>query len=486
MLLALAILPLTISNDSLWLDEGDTAMYALEPTFHSWCERLLHDGQADCQMPLAMLAAWVGAKTFGSQEWQLRAVNLLWGALAVLALYRVGRRLQMPWLPLLLAIQPYFWFYQNEARPYALQIAGGAWLLVALVEFIQARGDGTAWAWGLSASAVFLFAATMLAPVPVILTGFVGTWLAWRHGWRVERRAWLILAGGFLACVPLAVYYAGTLLRGAKGMQIWSVDLKFFAYVIYELAGMGGLGLSGAEIRGIARSPHVLPELAGHWPQLMLPLTLGALLAVIFYSGLRLGARNERRSLGLGILLVSVLTMAVLAIASLVLQKAFWARHYAPVFPFFVALLGMAFAGIGQTGRMGWRLLLVAVCGLFLWSALRFRFDPSLHKEDYRTAAAYVRPLVVQGKNVWWLAGDYSANYYGLKTTLTQPESGKVFVPFHLPGDVPSLPLPDVVMLAKPDVHDPDGVARKIMDAHQYGLAFRCQGFTAWTNPAAH
>ena len=108
-----------------------------------------------------------------------------------------------------------------------------------------------------------------------------------------------------------------------------------------------------------------------------------------------------------------------------------------------------------------------------------------MHKEDCRTVAAYVRPLVVLGKNVWWLAGDYSANYYGLKTTLTQPESGKVFVPFHLPGDVPTLPLPDVVMLAKPDVHDPDGVARKIMDAHQYGLAFRCQGFTAWTNPAA-
>jgi uncharacterized membrane protein len=81
------------------------------------------------------------------QEWQLRAVNLLWGALAVVGMYRVGQRLKIPWLPLLLASQPYFWFYMNEARPYALQLACGTGLLVALVEFYFARAVGTAWAY---------------------------------------------------------------------------------------------------------------------------------------------------------------------------------------------------------------------------------------------------------------------------------------------------------------------------------------------------
>ncbi len=72
----------------------------------------------------------------------MRAGNLLWGALALGAMYRVGRRLKLPWLPLLLAIQPYFWFYMNEARPYALEIACGSWLLAALVEFHNRRVSG--------------------------------------------------------------------------------------------------------------------------------------------------------------------------------------------------------------------------------------------------------------------------------------------------------------------------------------------------------
>src|SRR5215471_242455 len=149
LLLALAILPLAVTNDSLWLDEGDTAMYALEPTFHSWCDRLLHDGQADCQMPLSMFCAWAVGKVVGTSEWQLRAVNIFWGALALVAMSRVGRRLQMPWLPLLLAVQPFFWFYLNEARPFALQLGCGAWLLAALVDFVYSRAGGTSWAWQL-------------------------------------------------------------------------------------------------------------------------------------------------------------------------------------------------------------------------------------------------------------------------------------------------------------------------------------------------
>ncbi len=78
LLLALALLPLMISNDSLWLDEGDTAMYVLQPDFPSWCQRLSHDDQADCQMPLAMWTSWAAGKILGTQEWQLRAVNLFW------------------------------------------------------------------------------------------------------------------------------------------------------------------------------------------------------------------------------------------------------------------------------------------------------------------------------------------------------------------------------------------------------------------------
>jgi hypothetical protein len=487
---ALLLLPFMVTNDSLWLDEGDTARYVMQPDFHSWWDCLRHDDQADCQMPLALLYSWVAGKLWGTQEWQLRAVNLLWGVLAVAGMYRAGRRLQMPWLPLLLAIQPYFWFYTNEARPYALQLAGGAWLLVALVEFYFARAAGTAWAWLLAGAGFFLFCATLLAPLPVAATVLAGGFIAWRQGWKPERRAVMILLGSLVAWVPVGIYYLSTLLRGAKGAQVWHVDMKFFAYVIYELTGLGGIGLSDEDIRDLARSPHLLHDLSAHAPQLLLPVLVLGLLAAIFFPGWRGRSAAPVYGLpGLGIFLVLGLTAGVFFTGSLILQKAFWARHFAPVFPFYVTLLGLAFTGVWKMGGAWRRGLPLALCGLLILSALNFRFAPSLRKEDYRSAAAFVRPSVAANKTVWWLAGGYAATYYGLACIEPHPEPGKVFVAFryasHGGGDLRDLPLPDLVVYSKPYIHDSGGIVQGIMQRNHYEEVAHFKSFTIWTNAAA-
>ena len=496
LLAALCLLPLMVDCDSLSLDEGDTAMYALQPNFQEFCHRLWIDRQADCQMPLSMLAAWVSSEVLGTKEdwevraahpdgeWQLRAVNLVWGAAALLALARIGRRLKIPWLPLLLAIQPYFWYYLNEARPYALELAGGAWVLVALVEFISDRAAGTRWAWGLAVAGFLLFCATMLAPLPVGATIFAGAVIAWRSGWRPERRAVNILLGGLAACVPLAGYYVLTLLHGAQGAQVWHVDLKFVAYVFYELTGMGGIGLSYAEIREIARSPQLAHELILRLPQLLLPALLGALLVVTAFLGLRRLATTGLRPVFWGLLLMLALTAGVFVAGSLVLQKAFWARHYAPVFPFYVTLLGLAISGLWSGARSWRRWLPVAVCGLLLWSALNIRFAPSLRKEDYRSAVLYGKQALNEGKNVWWLASGYPAIFYYLAVSPYYPESGKAFGTTTSQVNLRTLPLPDIIIVNKPDLHDPAGVVQKIIAENPYGVAARYQGFVIWTNAA--
>ncbi len=494
LLAALCLLPLMVDSDSLSLDEGDTAMYALQPDFHDFCHRLWIDQQADCQMPLAMLSAWLSGEVLGTKaewevraanpagEWQLRAVNLIWGAAALLALSRIGRHLKMPWLPLLLAIQPYFWFYLNEARPYALELGCGAWVLVALVEFILAGAAGTTWAWVLSIAGVLTFASTMLAPLPVGATILAGAFLAWRQGWRPERAAVKILLGGLVACVPLAVYYAITLHHGSKGAQVWHVDAKFVAYVFYELAGMGGIGLSYADIRELARSPQLAHELVIRLPQFILPAVLGALLAVVGYFGLRRCLQSGSRSVLLGVALALAVTAGVFVTGSLAIQKAFWARHYAPVFPFYVTILGLAIAGLWSGTRPGLRWLTVPVAGLLLWSSLNFRFAPALQNEDYRSAVHYGQQALNEGKNVWWLASAYPAIFYGTGVCYFHPESGKLFLAFRSLDDIPTLPLPEVIVLNKPDLHDPAGTVQKIIAEKNYGVAARYQAFTVWTN----
>lgn len=481
LLAGLLLLPFMLTNDSIWIDEGNTAMYAMRPDFHSWWQHLRQDVQADCQMPLSMFFAMVSGRLLGTAEWQMRVINLLWGALALIGMYRVGRRVQMPWLPLLLAIQPYFWFYTNEARPYALQIACGTWLLAAFVEFIFAKAAGQTWAWLLAASVFFLFLTTMLAPVTVAAVVSAGAVIAALNRWKPERKALFILLAGAVANLPAAIYYLTTLLRGAKGAELWHVDLKFFGYVLYEFTGMTGLGLPTEEIRVLARSPHIVAALAAHWWAFALPVFGFVLLLAVILFGL---PRPPRAPAGMksGLLIVLGLTAAVFVAGSLILQKAFWARHFAPVFPFYVVLLGMAVAGAAGSSRRIIRALPFLLCGLLLYSDLNLRFAPAWRKENYRAAAQFARQSLAENKSVWWLASRDCATYYHLQTAQTLPEPGKAFAPLAGFGRVDGLPLPDVIIYSKPDINDPNMVVQNIITRNHYGKAAALKSFIIWTN----
>ena len=118
------------SAQSLWIDEAQTWHYASAPTVGALFSELNTTHTSEGLMPLGMLVPWAGIRIFGEGEWQLRALNILWAAVAVGAFLVLGRRWRVPWAPLFMAVQPFLWYYADEARPYALQIAASAWLLV--------------------------------------------------------------------------------------------------------------------------------------------------------------------------------------------------------------------------------------------------------------------------------------------------------------------------------------------------------------------
>jgi hypothetical protein len=482
LLAGLLLLPFMLTNDSIWLDEGDTAMYAMQPDFHSWREHLRQSLDSNCLMPLPMFFAWIGGRMLGTQEWQMRAVNLLWGVFAVAGMFRAGRRLQLPWLPLLLASQPYFWFYMNEARPYAVQIACGAWLLAAFVEFHTRKASGESWAWLLATAAFFLFLSTMLAPLPVAAAVIACGVAAVRERWKPSRKAVFILLGGAAANIPTAIYYYFALLRGAHGAKLWHVDLKFFGFVLYELTGMTGLGLPTEEIRVLARSPHFLSVLAAHWFQFALPALGFVLVLAVMILGLRRRPSGVPSGMSAGLVLVLGMTALVFIAGSLALQKAFWARHFAPVFPFYVTLLGLAFAGMKDSRKPAAAWIPFLLCGLLALSALNLRLTPVWRKEDYRSAAQFARRALAENKSVWWVAGGYCATYYHLECAVSHPEPGKAFRP--TTDEVKSLQPPDVIIYSsKPDIHDPDSAIQKIIEQKNYKVAVRLKSFIIWIKP---
>jgi hypothetical protein len=480
LILGLLLLPVMVSSDSLWLDEGDTAMYALQPGAHAWWNYLRHDIAADCQMPLSMFCAWLGGRTLGTSEWQLRAINILWGALALVGMYRAGKRLQLPWLPLLLAIQPYFWFYTNEARPYALQIACGAWLLAAFTEFVGTKGTGNTWAWHFSAALFFLCLATMLAPVPVAAAVIAAAVFARLNRWQISRKAVLVLTGGVLANIPVAIYYASTLARGAKGAQLWRVDLKFFGYVAYEFTGMTGLGLPVEKIRELAHSPHLAATLTRNWIYFALP----ALAFLLLLSVLALGLRKRNSNLPAGFVggcaMILCLASLVFVAVGIIIQKAFWARHFAPIFPFYVALLGVAVSRLWSNRGFVLTKLPCLLVALLLFSSLSLRFAPRHRKEDYRAAAQIARQALAGEQTVWWIAGFLPAQYYGLGYTLSAPEPEKVFCPQY-EAKYEIGPAPDVIIYSKPDIFDSTGVVQKFVQQNGYRVQTTLKSFVVFT-----
>ena len=466
----LFLLPLQVSNQSLWIDEGGTAFYALQPSLRAWASHLVHDTIPNCQMPLSMFLAWVGAHTFGSTEWQLRVVNLVWAAGALIALFYVGRLLKCSWLPVVLFVQPYFWFYTDQARPYSLEIFCGALLVLGVTLFWHDQGKSGRWAWTLAVGGVLLGYATLLAPFSLFGVFAACAAIARGKKWRIPRGSWipLILAGVLL--IPVGVYYAWTIQRGVTFPVFWKGDWKAFCYVFYELTGLVGLGPPIIEMREAAQAA----ALPGFLKEHLTELTLAGLTAVC-WLGLLLTAVRRLITTGrwqvFGLLLaIPLLAGGTMTAVCLLMKKMLWARHWAPLFPFYVAALGLALKdALEQRGSWGRsrRFLAAGWLVLLLASALSLRFSAKHAKDDYRTAALLARDYSAKGHTVYWVACWECAVYYGLPLRDAMTNSVLPFDYFPPDAAKGSQAIQPVIFLSRPSIYDRGGLVRAYVAGHE-------------------
>jgi hypothetical protein len=425
-----------------------------------------------------MFTAWLAEKFIGSGEWQLRAQNILWGTAALAAMAYSGRRLRMPWLPLLMVIQPFLWFYMSESRHYVLHLAAGAWLLASLITIIQCAGSGWVWAAIFGGAALALSYGTMLAPITIGSFILFGAALAIRNGWRIQKKAAAIVVVAGLLCLPAAFHYRQTLARDAKGAELWKVGPTYLPYVFYELTGLNGLGPGTADLRVIARERDVGSIVARHKGEVGGVLVMAVAAAVVLGLGaIALRTRTPDPAV-LPLLCVFGSVLLLLTAASYVAQKPFWGRHYAAVFPIYTAVLGFGIREGLEAGR--WRIFPVAVAAfltLLACSSLCLRISQRHRKEDYRTASAVARKALESGESVWWIAAPEAAEYYGLPLIHESPVPGHALSPvskvrLETPAPVlRQLPRPELIVMSRPDAFDPSGEAHRIVQEEGYYLA---------------
>lgn len=481
--LSLAAAALMISNASIWIDEGQTLHFAWQPTFSAWWETLRTNVKSEAQMPLGMFLAWVGVQTIGDGEWQLRAMNFLWVALAGLAMGLIGRQTQNRFVLALLLLHPFLWYYANEARPYALQIAAGAWLLFLLLRWQKSSEIHPSEACLFLAAAVIGYGSSLLFAFP-LFGFFVTLVLLWRrqqprlHFFNRTAVVPFVLALVLLAA--LTIYFLETLQRGASGAKIWNVQAGNLVFALYEMLGFSGFGPPRHELRDLARSPGLL--LPSHLQPRLL-LGVGGLSLILAALVGRLWQRRHDPLIRLAAAFVVITTGALLAGAT-VMRFPFWGRHLSALLPAFVLLLAQAAAP--APGLTGWRLYALPAWLLLALtlSSLVIRFDGRYGKDDYRAASQLALRALATGHTIWWSADDEEcAQYYQLRAAKASHGERLAFARKPDAAELTALPRPDVIFLSKPDFHDVHGTVSGYITTHGYQTIKRLPAFVIWVRP---
>ena len=472
--LALAALGLLfVSGQSFWLDEVRTGAKAVQPTFAAFRTELLKTGGSDVQMPLYMGLLWAWARAFGTSEWTLRAINLVFFALSLLAV-ATARTLPRPrrlaW-GMLCALAPLVAFYMDEARPYLLLFLGGTLVASALANPPDRGLPEPPELRRLLLGAVVLSGAS--------LTGAV--FAAWPCLWlfvrivrdrpdrAALRRALPVLAATLLVLAALAGWFLWTLRAGYRGTQSYSTDGKTLAFAVYEFLGFAGVGPGRAELRS---APF------GALRRFLFPLAaFAAVWAFFLGTAIRAGAMPRGKTLRHPLFVCAAAGALALLAGGVATHLRIVGRHLIPALPAFLLALAWTFDRVWRSGRLG-RATALALCSVFLVSSLSLRFAPRHAKDDVRAAAHLARDAAETGSVVWWGGDKWTFEYYPPPTDASA--SRLLLFPDSLEAPLPRPAL--AILSSKYDISDPDGSRRALLLA--LGLVpspSSPRGFVLWT-----
>lgn len=199
----------------LWLDEGQTWAQVTRSRFSTLLIDLVRPSQA---YPLFHLLLKFDTRLLGDSEWALRLPSALAGALAVPAIFALGRELR-GWLPgiiaaLLLLVSPFAIWQAQDAKAYSLVLLTTILLAWTLARALRLK---TRRSW------LIFSAVAVIAPFVhrLLLLTLIGCLVAWAllmpSRWRRAALIATVIAGaGLVAALMLAQDY-----QRAGGQFAW-------------------------------------------------------------------------------------------------------------------------------------------------------------------------------------------------------------------------------------------------------------------------
>lgn len=474
-ILATAVGALAITNQSFWIDEGAAAIHATQRTLPDWWHSLRLEGNSNLQLLLQQLYLWGWEKIFGSSEIALRASNIPWFVMAVLALAWAfpNRRCIQNGVVAVTLGNAFLWYYLSEARPYLVLFAFSALTVACLIRGTEDSVQSGA-QFRLFSIGVLGMCATSLVAVPWAMAATAGL-AAW-IGWRLLKetvRAYPFTALFFVAALTgLGLFYLWTLMLGARASDAARTSLVTIGFIFYELCGLAGLGPG----RLALRSENFSAQIA-YLPFLVLGSVAILALGVSAFRFYR-DQPDKKRVLFFAIMIAAPFVL-VLA-AGVVGHVRLLGRHLVPLLPFLLIVLGAGACRLFGSQAKTARAIAIGALAVFFLSALQIRFASRHTRDDYRTASAEARRALVDQKKVWWAADASTAIYYSVpldspNLILSQNLNDRAFE---------TVSPPDLVVYSKPDLYDTQHKIDNYLRAHDFKVTRVLPAFQIFERPA--
>jgi 4-amino-4-deoxy-L-arabinose transferase-like glycosyltransferase len=237
LVLAAALRLSTLDLQSFWYDEAYTPVHVLHAGLGATLRSVVHSENTP---PLWYLLAWLDARVFGDGEIALRLPSALAGIATVAVAWGIGRELAgaraAAACAAIVAVNPLFVWYSQEARAYALFVLLSA---LAILCFLRARRQptrGRMAAFALCGSLALLthyFAVFLLAPMALVL-------LADRATRRPALPAVGVIAAVGAGLLPLIIAQGG---HNTQWIGRWALSSRLQAIPQYFLTGYSGAPL---------------------------------------------------------------------------------------------------------------------------------------------------------------------------------------------------------------------------------------------------
>jgi len=248
----------TLDLQSFWYDEAFTPVHVLHSGLGATLRSVVHTENTP---PLWYLIAWADSRVLGDGEIALRLPSALAGILTVPIVWAIGTELANRRTALiaaaLVAVNPLFVWYSQEARAYALFVLTAA---LAMLCFVRAQSEPTPRR--MAAFAVAGALALLSHYFAVFLLVPMALWLL--RDPRVRRPALpacaaLALVG--LALLPLISAQGG---HGTQWIGRWALSSRLQAIPQYYLTGYSG-GPLGHGVELLVALPALAALALGAW-----------------------------------------------------------------------------------------------------------------------------------------------------------------------------------------------------------------------------